>query len=409
MSNNEFYRILVFGPTGAGKSQFCNFVQRDLENIINKVSDSLNSCTQDPQSNFFQRNGINCELIDTAGNNDTDNNDVKNLEKVCEYLHSKEHIHYIILLLNYEDRLQKDTREYIETLGKIFTPKEFYTHLCVIFTHLPEKENKKVKEKKIKNKEEICKILKKTFDIKENERLPITRVYFINTEIDEDDNEEKKFDEKSQTTVDLMMEQMRLDIKDIAPISTKELDITGKSSKKRKEEDEKKIKELEKLLEQERKRKEEEEKEKKRLEAEIKKRQRDDEERRKKEKELEEIKKRQEEERKRLEAIQREAQRKIEENEAKQKAINELAKKNHIDIQTLDNVMDASLDIAKYESIAAGGGALLWIGGAALTCVCPIAGPLIAAFGLGATMGGGLSASVAGTVAGVSKLIKDYQ
>ena len=205
------------------------------------------------------------------------------------------------------------------------------------------------------------------------------------------------------------MEQMRLDIKDIAPISTKELDITGKSSKKRKEEDEKKIKELEKLLEQERKRKEEEEKEKKRLEAEIKKRQRDDEERRKKEKELEEIKKRQEEERKRLEAIQREAQRKIEENEAKQKAINELAKKNHIDIQTLDNVMDASLDIAKYESIAAGGGALLWIGGAALTCVCPIAGPLIAAFGLGATIGGGLSASVAGTVAGVSKLIKDYQ
>ena len=409
MSNNEFYRILVFGPTGAGKSQFCNFVQRDLENIINKVSDSLNSCTQDPQSNFFQRNGINCELIDTAGNNDTDNNDVKNLEKVCEYLHSKEHIHYIILLLNYEDRLQKDTREYIETLGKIFTPKEFYTHLCVIFTHLPEKENKKVKEKKIKNKEEICKILKKTFDIKENERLPKTRVYFINTEIDEDDNEEKKFDEKSQKTVDIMMEQMRLDIKDIAPISTKELDITGKSSKKRKEEDEKKIKELEKLLEQERKRKEEEEKEKKRLEAEIKKRQRDDEERRKKEKELEEIKKRQEEERKRLEAIQREAQRKIEENEAKQKAINELAKKNHIDIQTLDNVMDASLDIAKYESIAAGGGALLWIGGAALTCVCPIAGPLIAAFGLGATMGGGLSASVAGTVAGVSKLIKDYQ
>ena len=260
MSNNEFYRILVFGPTGAGKSQFCNFVQRDLENIINKVSDSLNSCTQDPQSNFFQRNGINCELIDTAGNNDTDNNDVKNLEKVCEYLHSKEHIHYIILLLNYEDRLQKDTREYIETLGKIFTPKEFYTHLCVIFTHLPEKENTKVKEKKRKNKEEICKILKKTFDIKENERLPTTRVYFINTEIDEDDNEEKKFDEKSQKTVDIMMEQMRLDIKDIAPISTKELDITGKSSKKRKEEDEKKIKELEKLLDK----KEKEKKKKKR-------------------------------------------------------------------------------------------------------------------------------------------------
>ena len=409
MTDNELYRILVFGPTGAGKSQFCNFAQRDLENKINKVSNSLNSCTKGPQSNFFQRNGINCELIDTAGNNDTNNNDVKNLEKVCEYLKSKGHINYIILLLNYEDRLQKDTREYIETLGKIFTPREFYTHLCVIFTHLPEKENKKVKEKKTTIKEEICIILKKSFDIKENERLPKIKVYFINTEIDEDDDGEKKFDEKSQTTIDLMMEQMKLDIKDYPPIYTKELDITGKSAKQRKEEQEKKIKELEKLLEQERKRKEEEEKEKQRLEEEIKKRQKDDEERRKKEKELKEIEKRQEEEKKRLEAIQREAQRQKEENEAKQKLINELAKKNHIDIQTLDNVMDVSLDIAKYEGIGAGGGALLWIGGTALTCICPIAGPIIAGIGMGTTVGGGLCASVAGGVAGVSKLIKDYQ
>ena len=45
MSDKEFYRILVFGPNGAGKSQFCNFVQRDLDNKINKVSDSLDSCT----------------------------------------------------------------------------------------------------------------------------------------------------------------------------------------------------------------------------------------------------------------------------------------------------------------------------------------------------------------------------
>ena len=77
MTDNEIYRILVFGPTGAGKSQFCNFTLKDLDNIINKVSHSLNSCTKNPQSNFFKRNGINCELIDTAGNNDTDNNDIK--------------------------------------------------------------------------------------------------------------------------------------------------------------------------------------------------------------------------------------------------------------------------------------------------------------------------------------------
>ena len=409
MTDNEIYRILVFGPTGAGKSQFCNFTLKDLDNIINKVSNSLNSCTQNPQSNFFKRNGINCELIDTAGNNDTDNNDIKNLEKVCEYLKTKGCINYIILLLNYEDRLQKDTRDYIETLGKIFTPKEFYTHLCVIFTHLPEKENQKVKEKKITIKTEIGNILRKTFNIKENDKLPTIKVYFINTEVDEDENGVKKFDEKSQKTVDIMLEQMKLDVSMNPPINTTQLDTTGKSAKKRKDEQEKKIKELEKLLEQEKKRKEEEEKQKIRLEEEIKKRKKDDEEIKKKEKELQEITKKQEEERKRLEAIKREAQRQKEENKAKQKAINEIAKKNKIDVQTLDSVMEVSLEIAKAESVLAGGGALLWLGGAALTCLCPLAGPIIASLGIGTIIGGGLTATVAGSAAGISKLIKENQ
>ena len=47
--------------------------------------------------------------------------------------------------------------------------------------------------------------------------------------------------------------------------------------------------------------------------------------------------------------------------------------------------------------------------GSSLTCICPIAGPFIAAAGMGATLGSGLSASVAGAVVGISKLIKDYQ
>ena len=49
----RIFRVLVLGPTGAGKSQFCNFIQRDLTNSINLVSDSLDSCTIDPQSNEF--------------------------------------------------------------------------------------------------------------------------------------------------------------------------------------------------------------------------------------------------------------------------------------------------------------------------------------------------------------------
>lgn len=89
MPKNGLYTTVIFGPTGAGKSQFCNFAQRDLENNINKVSISLSSCTQDPQSNIFRRKGVDLEFIDTAGNNDSQNKDTENLGKVCQFLRKK--------------------------------------------------------------------------------------------------------------------------------------------------------------------------------------------------------------------------------------------------------------------------------------------------------------------------------
>lgn len=325
MPKNGLYTTVIFGPTGAGKSQFCNFAQRDLENNINKVSISLSSCTQDPQSNIFRRKGVDLEFIDTAGNNDSQNKDTENLGKVCQFLRKKNQIDYIILLLNFEDRLGKNTREYIQTLGKIFTPKEFYTHLCIIFTHLPPKENKKVKEKKKLNREEVSKIIKNIFNIKEKDYLPEVKVYFINTEIDEDEDENKSFDEKSQLTVDLLIEQMKIDVSKYSPLDTTDLEISGVNAKLRQEEQEKRIKQLEEHIKNEEIRKKREEEEKLRLKKEIEKMEKDKEERKKKEKELQEIERKLEEERKRLKQMQEEAQKIEEENRKKEEAIRKLA------------------------------------------------------------------------------------
>ena len=88
-------------------------------------------------------------------------------KKFAKFLRPKKQIDYIILLLNYEDRLANKTREYIKILGNMFTPVEFYQHLCVVFTHLPEKVNKKVNQKKTKIKEEVDKIINEIFGIKE--------------------------------------------------------------------------------------------------------------------------------------------------------------------------------------------------------------------------------------------------
>ena len=69
---DNILRTLIVGPIGAGKSQFCNFVQKDITNSINKVSDSLESCYKSPKSNKFKRNEKNFDFIDTVGSNDSD-------------------------------------------------------------------------------------------------------------------------------------------------------------------------------------------------------------------------------------------------------------------------------------------------------------------------------------------------
>lgn len=405
----QVFRVVVFGPTGSGKSQFCNFSQYDYENSINEVSDSLNSCTEDPQSNIFERCGITIELIDTAGSNDSENRDFQNLKKVCDYLRSKEQIDYIILLLNFEDRFQNDTREYLKTLGNIFTPKEFYSHLCVVFTHLPEKENKKINDKKQKHKEEVAGIINKIFGIKKGDKLPDVKVYFVNTELDEDNDGHKKFDEKSQKTVDILFEQMKIDIKFYnEPIITTNLEITGKSKKIREDEQIRKIKELEEKIRQEALRRQKEEEEKKRIQKELEENKKNDEARKKKEQELKEIEKKQEEERKRIEQIQKEAQRQLEEKKASEERIKKICEQNNIKVEKLNEVIDGGLFAVKVGGCTAGLGVLTFLGGTALSIFCPVAGPFIAAVGTGWLGAGGVEAAIGGATAGISKLIKEW-
>ena len=59
---SKLIKVVLIGPTGAGKSQFCNFIHKDLTNSIHKVSDSSNSCTIEPKSTIAQRPNIRLEL-----------------------------------------------------------------------------------------------------------------------------------------------------------------------------------------------------------------------------------------------------------------------------------------------------------------------------------------------------------
>ena len=267
LEDKDLYRILVVGPTGAGKSQFCNFVQRDITNSKNKVSNSLHSCTKGPQSNIFTRNNTNYDFLDSAGSSDSDNDDIKNLNLLIDFIKKKESIDYISLLLKFGERITSETKKYLETLGKIFTANEFYTHLCVFFTKFPVKPKKKDRILREQTIQEINEILKDIFQIKKNIQIPKVNVYFIDTEFDEDEN---TYDEKSQETIDIMIKQMKLDVMKFNSINTKNFDATGENCKLRKENEKNQIEELQKQLEEEKLKKEKEEEEKKRIQEENK-------------------------------------------------------------------------------------------------------------------------------------------
>ena len=89
MSN--LVKTVLLGPTGAGKSQFCNFIHKDLTNSIFEVSNSLNSCTKEPQSTIVERQNIRLKLIDSAGSSDSNNKDEENLKKLALYLRKEKY------------------------------------------------------------------------------------------------------------------------------------------------------------------------------------------------------------------------------------------------------------------------------------------------------------------------------
>ena len=404
--DRELYRVIVVGQTGMGKSQFCNFVQRDTTNSINKVSDSLNSCTQDPFSNVFQRKNVNYEFIDTAGSADTGNNDIQNLKKLVEYLKKKQSIDYILLLFKFGERVDNDSREYIKTLGKIFTPSEFYNHLSVVFTKFPIKPSKKVEKLKNQYKEEINIIIKNSFNIDINEETPEIKVYFIDTEYDEEEN---AYDEKSQDTIDIMMEQIKLNVFNYDSIDTRNLDMVGESAKTRLEAQKKQIEQLREMIEKERLNKINEEKEKERLQKELEKARLDEETRKQKEKEIQRLIEQQNERERKLKEIEECNRRIAEENRRKRELIEYEARRKGIIIEELDQKIDTCKKVKKRSLLSLLGGIALSGGLLALDFFCPAlipaTGPALVAV-QSAFIGGGAVALGSGITCGVSQAIE---
>ena len=349
-------RILILGPMGSGKSQFCNFVQRDITNSINRVSPRLVSCTQNPKSNIFERIGKRFDFIDTAGINERDEIEIANLRKLIDYLKVLKTIHFIVLVLKFGERMTGSTDEYIEALAKIFTVREFFCHLCIVFTKFPNNpEQDDLQDKEIVNSE-INRILREKFQPQEIDNLPNNEIFYINSKYVANEN----INRKNQDIVDKILTKIISIQRLNSPINTENLDITGANAKLRRE------MELETL----RKKLEEEQRLRRIAEEEAR------------------------ESRRRAEEAEREAERekKFKEKENKIKTENEKKErenkiKRYNELDGIGKTGEKLLNIGENVSI---GSVALGVLGAIITPVCPVAGPII--LGLGA--GGGVTGAV---------------
>lgn len=264
---DKIFKIVLLGPTGVGKSQLCNFIMKDKENKTFKVSQSINSCTQDPQLEYYTRNieeyekkKIKLELIDTAGSSDSGDNDERNFKSLIEKLREKKNVDFFSFVLNCTTRLEGPHKQYIKMISETFTPNEFYGHFEIICTHYPNtiKEQKKYDIKKVEIIDAIKNIIGKA-----TLNLDPPEAWSLDTDTNDNDN----FIEKYQKTIDVIILRMIAKVNKYGMVNTENLQYKGvkdriKEENEKIEKAKKEIEKKQKEIEEETKRNEEEKKKK---------------------------------------------------------------------------------------------------------------------------------------------------
>ena len=126
-------KVVLIGETGVGKSQLGNFI---LQNECFKIGNGKNSETEILSEGYSHLDGMNVTIVDTPGLNDTGSKDEEIMNLIVKKFQEDNSIDGIILVYSFRvpRRVQKH-RELVNNLIKLFGKDLLEKRLKVIFTN----------------------------------------------------------------------------------------------------------------------------------------------------------------------------------------------------------------------------------------------------------------------------------